>query len=228
MKKTILSATVLLVALMYIVSTATASQGQYGGPYGGKEENASIMVDKLIAVPQDDKGKVKYTYVDNLSSSDYKFRAGSYLWFKIKVKNTSNRFLTNVMVEDTFPQFLEVFPNGYSYDANSRKLSLNLGSLEAGQTKEVTLKARVLPQPQLPSDKGLFCLINNVKVWSGNVSDSDNAQFCVEKQVMGTTTKGGYVPTKEIPSTGAELPILLSLAGSLGYVGTRLRRFGRS
>lgn len=224
MKKQLIVASILMFALMYIVSTASA--GQYG-PYGGNDQNASIMVDKQVSVPHDDKGNVRYSYVDNLSRTDYKFKSGNYIWFKIKVKNTSNKHLSNVTVVDTFPQFLEVFPDGHSYDSNNRKLTVNLGSLDAGQQKELTLKARVLPQNQLPADKGIFCLINNVYAWSGNVSDSDNSQFCVEKQVLGEQTKGGYVPPKEIPSTGAELPILFSLAGSLGFVGMKLRRFGK-
>lgn len=221
MKKQIVIAALLFTAIMAIVSTADAA-GQYG-PYGGGEQSANIMVDKLVAVPTDNKGGITYTYVDNLSRNDYKFKSGNYIWFKIKVQNTSNKTLENVTLEDTFPQYLEVFPNGYIYDAQTRKLTLNLGTLKAGETKEVTLKARVLPQNQLPADKGLFCIVNTVKAWSGNVADSDNAQLCIEKQVIGTTT-----PPKEIPKTGAELPLMLSLSGAIGFIGTKLRRFGKN
>lgn len=221
MKKQIVTATILMFALMAIVSTASAA-GQYG-PYGGNEQNANIMVDKLIAIPHDNKGGVTYTYVDNLSRGDFKFKAGSYIFFKIKVQNTSNKTLTNVMVEDTFPQYLEVFQDKYTYDSDSRKLTINMGTIEKGDTKEVTLKARVLAQDKLPSDKGLFCIVNSVKAWSGSVSDTDNAQLCIEKQVMGVAN-----PPKEIPSTGAEFPIMVTLSSALGYVGMRLRRFGKN
>ncbi len=225
MKKQIVIAALFMVAIMAIVSTASAAQY---GPYGGQESSANIMVDKLVAVPHDNKGSVTYTYVDNLSRTDYKFKSGNYIFFKIKVQNTSNKTLTNVTVEDTFPMYLEVFPENYTYDKSSRKLTLSMGTLEKGETKEVTLKARVLQQAQLPSDQGLFCIVNSVKAWSGSVSDTDNAQLCIEKQVMGTDTKGGVPAPKEIPSTGAEFPLFMTLASVSGYLGMKLRNFKKS
>ena len=224
MKKQAIIATFLMLCLFAIVSTAGAAE-QYG-QYGGNGESTSIMVDKLIAVPHDNKGAVTYTYVDNLSRTDYKFKTGNYIFFKIKVQNTSNKVLNSVVVEDTFPQYLEIFDYGYTFDKNSRKLTVNVGSLKVGEAKEFTLKARVLPIDQLPKDSGLFCIVNNVKAISGSVSDTDNAQLCIEKQVLGgVTTPTPTTPVTEIPKTGAEIPMLLGLSGALGYIGLKLRKF---
>ncbi len=94
---------------------------------------------------------------------------------------------------------------------------MKINDLKAGEEKVFDLKARVLPQNKLPRDKGLFCLTNQANVSSPLGSDADTAQFCIEKQVLGT---------QEVPSAGAEFGFAVTaLSSALGALGLKLRKY---
>ena len=84
--------------------------------------------------------------------------------------------------------------------------------VEVDKEKVYYIKMKVLPQTNLPADKGLFCVVNFVKANSANAYDDDTSQLCIEKQV--TTVK-------TTPAAGPELGLIL-LAGNLLGVTTGL------
>ena len=170
-----------------------AQYGQYGayGPYGQGGQSESILVDKTIGMNQvTTKGGVtSTTFVDNLASSDNRFYAGQAVGFKIKVKNTSDHKLSNIVVKDTLPASLEAVDNK-NYDANSRTITLSSDlTLNAGEETVFTVNTKVITQEKLPTDQGVFCVYNKAYATNNVVSDDDTAQFCIEKKVIGVKTQ---------------------------------------
>ncbi len=205
----------LAIAISLFLTVSTV-QAQYG-PYEGDISSPDILVDKLVGVPHEDKGEnVTVDFTDNLGSSDHKFKPQSFLFFKIKVKNTSNRSLANVTVKDFAPELIEVFDNPGTFDAASRTLTISAGDFDAGQEKEWIVRARVKPQDQLPADRGLICLVNQAKAENNEVADNDASSFCIEKTVLGV---------ESIPSAGAGSTLaILTGAISAAFIGLKLRK----
>lgn len=205
-----------IVALLLISTTSVSADSGYG-QYGGPSEKGIVIVDKFVAMPRSTKGGVVYDYVDNLGPQNYKFGPESYIFFKLKVRNTSDSTVRDITVTDTFPSFLEIFEDTGKLDKNARKVTISISELKKGEEKEFTLKARVLPQNKLPQDKGLFCLTNQANLTSPLGTDADTAQFCIEKQVLGT---------QEVPSAGAEFSLAVTaLSSALGALGLKLRKY---
>lgn len=185
----------------------SAQYGQYG-QYGTPSENVSILVDKTVSQNTSD-------YVDNLPASDYRFKPGQKVYFKIHVKNTSDSTINNVTVTDELPDYVESLDNSsvkdqVSYDKNNRLLTIKAGSMNANAEKDYYITVNIVAQSQLPADQGVVCVTNKATASADNVSpDSDTAQFCAEKQVTGVTT---------VPSTGPEMGILL-MGGQVAMLG---------
>lgn len=201
---------ILLVVTTIYFLLATNSYAQYG-QYGGPGPSLSILIDKMVGKPIDTTkgGSTDVEYVDNLSPSDPRFAPGQVVFFRLKVKNTSNTTLTNVTVKDVVPSYLEPVEGPGTYDASTRTITFAVGDFTADQEKVYILKMRVLAQDQLPADKGLFCLVNKAQAYDGGVSDEDTAQLCVEKQVLGVA---------KVPSAGPEMGLLL-ISGELLTLG---------
>lgn len=204
---------ILLVVTTIYYLLATNSYAQYG-QYGGPGPSLSILIDKMVGKPTSvtKGGTTEVDYVDNLSPSDPRFNPGQEVFFRLKVKNTSNTTLTNVTVKDIVPLYLEPVEGPGTYDANSRAITFDAGDFTADQEKVYILKMRILAQDQLPADKGLFCLVNKAQAYDGGVSDEDTAQFCVEKQVLAV---------QKVPSAGPEMGILL-FSGEMIALGVGL------
>ncbi|MCL4374485.1 DUF11 domain-containing protein [Patescibacteria group bacterium] len=200
----------ILIALAAIYVSLTvhvhAQYGQYTPPSLG------ILVDKWVGVPiNTTKGGVTdYQYVDNLSTSDAKYAPGQAVPFKIKVKNTSNVNLYNVTVTDYLPGYLQPLEGPGNYDSNARTISFSAGDFAPGEEKYYYMKMQVYGTSQLPSDKGLFCVVNKVRAYNDQVSDDDTAQLCIEKQVS-------IPPGKPVPQAGPEMGLAL-LGGEVGLL----------
>lgn len=205
-----------LVALSYIINLLTVTvYSQYGeyGQYGVTPPGISIRVDKLVGKPNETKGgTAEQDYVDNLSSSDPRFIPGQEIFFKIKVKNTSDVKIKNVTVKDSLPDFIEPVDGPGSFDSNSRTITFSAGDLEIDEEKVFFLKMRLLSQEILPADQGLICLVNKAEAFDGGVSAEDTSQFCVEKEVLGVTA---------VPSAGPEMGMAL-LTGEILILGIGL------
>lgn len=196
--------------------------GQYGayGQYGSPTEQ-KISVDKLVARPIEEKGGTKWEYVDNLNTSDYKFSPDQYIFFKIKVKNTGDKEIFDILLKDYVPNFVDPVTTGGSYDKINRILTLNVGTLAPSEEKEFVIQMRAFPQDQLPTDKGLFCITNKAVAGNSDISDEDSAQACIERAVELSTTK----EVKKIPASGPEYGLVVGAFSTfLGFAGLKLRK----
>ena len=200
MKKLLATLVALASIFQLLTSNVMAQYGEYG-PYGGPEPSLSIMIDKMVAKPVASKGgSTDQDYVDNLSPSDPRFLPDEEVFFKIKVKNTSDIKLKDVTVKDFLPDFVEPVEGPGTFDDESREITIPAGDIEIDEEKVFFIKVKVLSQEELPVDQGLICLVNKAQAYDGGVSDEDTAQFCVEKEVLGVT---------EVPSAGPELGLAL-------------------
>lgn len=157
------------------INAATNCQTQYGGGTNC-QVISQIIVEKDVFDPDNNK------FVKNLGINDYKFAPGDEIRFQIKVKNSGDSDLTNVKVKDTLPEKL-YFTNGPS-SWNDKIMSFNIDSLKSGETKQFEVKARVVPDDQLPANS-LICKDNLVQVTAGDQNDQDTARVCFERKVQG-------------------------------------------
>jgi len=210
MKHFALIAAFVTIFSFFAVSPVRAQYGQYG-QYGGTTSSDSILIDKQVGKPitTSKGGSTSIEYVDNLTTSDAHFQPGAEVDFKIKVKNTSNNVLDNVTVTDTLPSYIEPIEGPGTYDSNTRIITFSAGSFAPSEEKVYYLKTQLYGQDKLPTDRGLFCLTNYAKAYNNNASDDDSAQFCIEKQVIGSS---------QTPQTGPELNYAL-LAGQIALLG---------
>lgn len=208
-----------LTAVSFFLLVALPVSAQYETP----STTTAILVDKLVGVPHFTKGgSTDYTYVDNLTSNDYRYSPEAYVYFSIRVKNTSNTQLDNVVVTDNGPQYVQMYADPGTVSGNT--LTLNVGSLKAQEEKVYIVKGRVVRQDQMPSDQGVVCVTNKATASNGSISDDDTAQFCIEKSVG--TTKGG-VPTS-VPQAGAADGVLITtLASAIAYMGLKFKKLGQ-
>ncbi len=200
--------------VLFLVLAGKPAHAQYG-QYGGTPEIQAILIDKMVSKASVAKGQ-PLEFVDNLSPTDPRFQPGQELFFKIKVKNTSNINLFNVTLKDFIPAFVEPVEGPGVFDEKTRVISVDIGDFEPDQEKTFVFKMKVNGQNDLPADKGLFCLVNKAQAFNDKVSDDDSTQFCIEKQVG----KGKVLPAS-VPSAGPEAGFLL-LTGQLIALGTGL------
>lgn len=203
---------------VFLFSAGQVFAGQYS-PYEGKKPSPNISVDKRVGLPQaaTKGGEVTYTYVDNLTASDRRFSPQEYVFFEVKVKNTSKTRLDNVVMRDFAPEFVDLYENPGSFDG--KDVVINVGTLQADEEKTYILKARIKMQSALPSDKGILCTINKVRASNDKVADEDTSQFCIEKNVTAVN------PPVAIPRSGPEhgLLIMCSALASI-FAGLKLRK----
>lgn len=208
------SVMIFLTAFLFLVGTADVL-AQYGpyGPYG-VPVTPSILVDKMVGNPVgvEKGGTPSVQYVDNLGATDYRFSPGQEIFFKVKVKNTTEEALEDVTVEDFVPSYLEPVEGPGEFDEISRIITIEAGDFAIDEEKVYVFKMQIYPQDKLPADKGLFCLINKAKGYTNQVSDEDSSQFCIEKEVLGAV---------EVPAAGAEFGLAL-LFGQLTTLGAGL------
>jgi len=212
MKKLLVSFALLVIGYWLLVLPVKADcVGQYG-QYGQPCPSYAIVIDKMVGKPGTSNDATIYEYVDNLSVSDPRFKPDSIVFFKIKVKNTSTTKLVGMEVRDTIPSYLDPLEGPGTYNSTTREIVWNAGDFEVDEEKTYYLKMKVLPQANLPADKGLMCVTNFVKANSSNAYDDDTSQLCIEKQVSGTVS---------VPSAGPEFGLLL-LAGNILGAGAGL------
>lgn len=199
------SATLFSLFIAFFLLFVSPVSAQCGGQYQAPCQTYSLIVDKMVGKPGTSQDANSYEYVDNLTVSDPRFKPDQIVFFKIKVKNTSTIKLVGMEVKDTIPYYLEPLEGPGSFDSTTRVATWNAGDFEVDQEKVFYMKMKVLPQANLPQDKGLFCVTNYVKANSSNAFDDDTSQLCIEKQV---------VAAPKVPSAGPEFGLLL-LAGNI-------------
>lgn len=237
-KSILINSAVALTLLMNSASIAFASgTTSYGSSpcqpiYGGGEscpKTPNFEINKTVQNPQ------TQVFVDNLSVGDPRFAPTQVISFKITVKNTSNSSLTNVVIKDVLPDFVEFAGGIGNFDKNSKTLTINLDKLEANEARDFFVQAKVKSEDKLPGDQNVTCVVNQSIVVVGDKKTQDNSGFCIEKGVptptLVPTTKGGnpevtvvnppitkgglpvYPPTKATttPQTGPEALSLIGL-----------------
>ena len=200
MKKILTLLSVLFVFSFFVPSVLAHHQ------YGGDDYDYSILIDKTVAIPNSSNTN-SGNYVDNLSASDTRFHAGNDVWFKIRVKNTSDRNLTAVTVKDFVPDYILPIEGPGNWNLNDRIISWDAGDFSVDEEKTYYLKMRVYDKSMLPSDKGLFCETNRAEARNNVSYDEDSSQICIEKTVSGVTSA---------PAAGPEMGIGLVALEMLG------------
>lgn len=223
MKKAFIAILTTLVATGMFATFATQTDAQCQPIYGGGQNcpSVNIAINKTVQNPSNG------AFVDNLGVNDSKFSATQTVTFQIVVTNTGNSPIANITVKDVFPQFTNFISGPGNFDNNSKTLSFEVTSLNVGESRTFTVQGQVVAENQLPQDTGVACVSNGAVATdnSSGASASDNAQFCIQRQVLGTTPSQQVVifpPSKvtQIPATGVNPLQFVALfaAGLAGYV----------
>ena len=132
--------TVAVLALILSMTAATLSLGAssaYADPYQPTTPSKEILIDKMVGKPVDDKGTVDYDYVDNLTSNDHTFKAGDIVYFRLRVKNTSQAQLTDVVVKDFEPSYFTL-SNDHGTVSSRKPSALMLVILNLAKRKYIS------------------------------------------------------------------------------------------
>jgi len=209
-----------LTFLFLIVAPVANASGQYGNStcqvvYGGGvygtdscPTNVKFGINKLIQNPTNGQ-----EFVENLTLSDARFKQGDNIVFQIKVKNTGDTTLQNIEVVDTLPESLTFVSGPGKYDASTRKLVINIDSLNAGNEAIYFINAKVVTSSS-------SCATNEVIAKTSSLMAEDSSNFCLETSVTEVKPK---VMLKTIPQTGPESVLIATLPALLG-AGVYLRR----
>lgn len=203
---------------LFATAVTPVMAGNYGqyGQYNGSTPSVSIILDKMVAKPGQNKANLAdYEYVDNLSASDARYHAAEFVPFRVSVKNNSNTDLKNVTVKEFIPAYIAPVEGPGSYDSNNNLITINAGDFKVNEEKVYYFKMKVVGANDLPSDKGLFCVTNRAQAYNDKVSDDDTAQLCIERTVTGITPNKNIIP-KAGPEFGLGLVAAQMAALSLG------------
>jgi len=174
---------------------------QYGGESCTPED---LIINKEVRNPLTNK------FVENLTSTDATFTAGSEVHFQLTIKNTSGETFNPVRVRDVFPEFLSFVSGPGVYTPEGRHLDFELANLTAGESRTIEIVAKVEAKA---ANSAPFCLTNYAvaSAPSRPNGDDDTSQLCVSG-----------VPT--LPVAGWEDWIVFLPFLALGTVGLFLAR----
>ncbi len=213
----LLTVAAVLLGTASVVSAAGSSNCQ--AIYGGGEvcpTDVKFTIDKKVQKPTKGGG-----YVDNLSVNDEKFAPTQNVSFEITLQNTGSKDVA-LQVTDILPSYL-TYVSGGTYDSNSKQVK-NEVALKVGETKKLTIVAKVVESSNLPENQSIVCITNVAKAAdNAGTTAEDNAQLCIEKGKTTTPEVQPQVPAKSIPSTGPEA-LALFLLPPVGAAGLYLRR----
>ncbi len=192
--------------------------------YGGGQNcitTGTILVNKKVQNPQTGE------FVDNLGTNDPRFSPGQAVNFQITLSNTGSTVIAQTAVKDTFPGFVDFTSGNGSFDSNTKTLTFTTDNLNPGETRTFSVSGKVIDAKGLPD--GVTCVVNQVTATTNTDQMSqDNAQFCIQKQAVTTTTKGGLpvLPPPTVTTTPPTGPEFLSLIGLIpaGLSGFFLRK----
>lgn len=198
--------------------------------YGGGQacvSTGNIVIDKKVLNPQTQLG-----FVDSLGINDPKYQPGDTINFQINLTNTGNTEIKRIDVKDVFPQFVTFTSGPGNFDANTKTLSFEVNNLKPNETRSFEVVGKVVSADQLPIDQGAVCVVIQAMASTTDSGMSqDNAQFCIQKEVLGAQTpfsKAGLVvfapQVTQTPATGPESLALFSLLPT-GIIGWYLRKY---
>ncbi len=196
--KNILALFLFVVILLITPIRTFAQYGQYGqaGP------SQTISINKFVGIPDSSTtDPTNANYVHNLTPVDPRFKSGQNVYFKIVIKNTSSIQIDNIILRDFVPWYINPLVGPGVFDINTRTIEYNAGNFAPGEEKVFYFTMQVFSQDKLPSDKGLFCLINKAEAHTDQTSANDTSQLCIEKQVT---------PGNQVPKAGTEYGLFLA------------------
>lgn len=220
-----------------IADTSTDNSGcqvVYGGGESCPSQNLSVV--KMVQKPDGT------DYVKNLSINDPKFNPGQNVTFQITVKNNGTADINNIVVNDTFPQYMSFVsgPSNSTFNTNNNVLNFKISKLTPGQNQIFTIVGQTSADSSYPSDKTIICVTNQVQVTENSLNSQDSSQFCIQRENITPipTSTVSYVtttPTPQVmqtttatttPSTGAEMFAWLALIPG-GISGVFIRKLSK-
>lgn len=191
--------------------------------YGGGQtciSTENISVNKTVMNPQTNR------MVDNLGINDPKYGPGFIVTFQLALTNTSNSVISHIDVKDIIPQFMNFSAGPGNFDQSTKTLTFGVENLNVNETRVFNVLGRIVDTNLLPNSQSIVCVVNQVNaVTNQGATAQDNAQFCIEKDLLitPTTPKGGFpvFPPTEVgsaPTTGPEYFLALIPAGILGLI----------
>lgn len=199
------------------LSVALTPSNAYGAGctpiYGGGVEcppEEKINLDKTVKNPESG------LFIDNLTVNDRKFLAGQVVFYQVIVENTSDSALSDVVIKDHLPDYLDFVSGAGSYSASNKELTITINTLGAREKRTFDIKAKVVDVANLPADKSVICVVNKASVTADGEYDEDTSQVCIEKRVLGAP---------ELPEAGPVENVAMA-AGlvALYFVGKKLTK----
>ncbi len=189
-----------ILVLVLAVKTPAFASGGCVPVYGGGVQcprAGEVLIDKKVKNPSTG------IFVDNLISTDPKYRPQQVITFNIIIRNSGDEMLDTVTVTDKIPAYVDFMSGDGSYDAKTKTLTFTFNNLAGRTSRTFTVKGRIVHPALLPVDKRIVCDANFVEAITGNgQKDSDEARFCIQKELE--------VPI--VPKAGPE-NFVLSLIG---------------
>lgn len=222
MKKVLLS--IFLFSLIYLVASPTVSANGSCQPiYGGGQTctSGNLFLKKYILYPG-----TQNDYRDDMGINDARFNPNDQVTFKLVITNNGTATIDKINAQDLFPQFVNFKSGAGSFDSNSKTLSFEIDNLNPGATQTIYITGQIVPNGNLPQDKGVVCVTNQAKASTSEGQNfTDNAGFCIQ---IPQTTKGGLPvmpppPVKTTPATGPEMLPLLGMFPT-ALIGLFLRK----
>jgi hypothetical protein len=194
---------------------AGSSYGAYGG-YGGSPPSDCLSIDQTVSNPAITK---TIEYIDNITPQSAKYKPNQALYARIKVKNNGNEIVPNVIITNEIPKCFTYIGGPGSLNKGGNVLSISIGDMNP-QEEKVNYVTYKVGEPTCFPNQPIYCAINKMSV-QGDICNAveDNAQLCVEPQVLGLTKGGLPIDVKETPDSGPEFGILL-VGAQLALAGT--------
>jgi len=194
MKKLILSL-LLMTALVF-------PSGVFADSYSQGEVNYQVSIDKKIR-PIDDRN-----FYDNIGRDQKIFVSGDVMDFNVLVENTGKDILYDLVIKDFYPVVNQIILSPGEIDRINRMVSWKIDTLSVGETRNFTLRAKIVTNNASMSQTNVVTVSNN------NVYDKDTATF--------------YVASKTIPVTGSnDILIKTGIVLTLSLTALALRKVAR-
>lgn len=208
------------------LSIAPAFADSYGY-YGTTPVTSCLAIDKSVSKPD---SKNLMDFIDNVTVRDAKYKPGQTLMERAKIKNVSNKIVPNVRITSTIPQYIKYVAGPVTFNKGNTEFTINVGDLQPQEEKTYFVTFTANAEGDLPN-QALTVFTNTIRA-QGDGCDAveDSAQMIIERQVLGTTTKGGQPieslkNVKKYPNAGPEYGIaLLALQGALFGTGYMIKK----
>lgn len=224
MQKNILIAITLFSTL---VVTSTPAFADSYGYYGSTPVTNCLVIDKLMSKPDSDKEK---SYVDNITVNDAKYKPDQTMIEMIKIRNTTNTIVPNVLITSTVPSYLRFVSGPVTFDKGGTTFTIKAGDLSPQEERIFYVTLRAVGRADLPAQP--YVIFPNTVRGQGDTCSAaeDTAQIIIEQQVLGTTKGGQSLESvAHYPQTGPELGLLVlaAQAGIAGF-GIALKKYAQN